>query len=55
MLLDIGCGSGLSGEVIESEGHFWCGVDISGHMLGKVSIISIYVINRKFIFLITII
>jgi len=34
-LLDIGCGSGLSGEVLEEEGHHWVGVDISKDMLGK--------------------
>lgn len=33
-LLDIGCGSGLSGEIIEEEGHVWAGVDISASMLG---------------------
>lgn len=34
MILDIGCGSGLSGEVIEEQGHEWVGMDISGSMLG---------------------
>ena len=34
-LLDIGCGSGLSGQVLEEEGHFWVGLDISKSMLGK--------------------
>ncbi|GKT26586.1 Probable 18S rRNA (guanine-N(7))-methyltransferase [Aduncisulcus paluster] len=33
MLLDIGCGSGLSGEVIDAAGHMWVGVDISKDML----------------------
>lgn len=33
MLLDIGCGSGLSGEVVENEGHYWVGLDISPSML----------------------
>lgn len=33
MLLDIGCGSGLSGEVIEDQGHMWVGVDVSASML----------------------
>ncbi|CAH8516860.1 unnamed protein product [Heterobilharzia americana] len=33
MLLDIGCGSGLSGEVISDSGHHWVGVDISKDML----------------------
>nr|QBH74337.1 hypothetical protein [Franklinothrips vespiformis] len=32
-LLDIGCGSGLSGSVLEEQGHFWVGVDISAAML----------------------
>jgi len=32
-LLDIGCGSGLSGKVIESNGHTWMGIDISENML----------------------
>jgi 18S rRNA (guanine1575-N7)-methyltransferase len=34
-LLDIGCGSGLSGEILEEEGHLWVGLDISPSMLGK--------------------
>ncbi|KXJ29094.1 probable 18S rRNA (guanine-N(7))-methyltransferase [Exaiptasia diaphana] len=33
-ILDIGCGSGLSGEVLTNEGHYWIGVDISEAMLG---------------------
>ncbi|KAL0094891.1 S-adenosyl-L-methionine-dependent methyltransferase [Phycomyces blakesleeanus] len=32
-LLDIGCGSGLSGEILEEEGHVWVGMDISPHMI----------------------
>lgn len=32
-LLDIGCGSGLSGSVLEEAGHFWVGLDISSSML----------------------
>ncbi|OQR75595.1 putative methyltransferase WBSCR22-like [Tropilaelaps mercedesae] len=32
-LLDIGCGSGLSGEVITEQGHLWVGMDISTAML----------------------
>ncbi|KAJ3336943.1 hypothetical protein HDU93_001863 [Gonapodya sp. JEL0774] len=32
-LLDIRCGSGLSGEVLEEEGHVWVGVDVSEAML----------------------
>lgn len=33
-LLDIGCGSGLSGSVLEEHGHYWLGLDISTNMLG---------------------
>ncbi|KAG2157234.1 williams-Beuren syndrome critical region protein 22 [Suillus clintonianus] len=32
-LLDIGCGSGLSGEILEEEGYIWTGVDIAPSML----------------------
>lgn len=37
LLLDIGCGSGLSGSVLEENGHMWIGLDISSDMLGKSS------------------
>ncbi|GIY96131.1 hypothetical protein CEXT_653921 [Caerostris extrusa] len=33
LILDIGCGSGLSGEALEEKGHEWIGVDISKAML----------------------
>lgn len=33
-LLDIGCGSGLSGEILDEEGHVWVGVDVAPSMLG---------------------
>lgn len=33
-LLDVGCGSGLSGTVLEENGHMWIGIDISPSMLG---------------------
>uniref|UniRef100_A0ACD5VVU3 Uncharacterized protein n=1 Tax=Avena sativa TaxID=4498 RepID=A0ACD5VVU3_AVESA len=33
MLLDIGCGSGLSGETLTEHGHHWIGYDISESML----------------------
>jgi 18S rRNA (guanine1575-N7)-methyltransferase len=32
-VLDIGCGSATSGEVIAESGHFFCGVDIAHEML----------------------
>ncbi|KAL1947849.1 hypothetical protein VTO73DRAFT_13573 [Trametes versicolor] len=32
-LLDIGCGSGLSGEILDEEGHIWVGCDIAPSML----------------------
>jgi 18S rRNA (guanine1575-N7)-methyltransferase len=35
MILDIGCGSGLSGECLDENGHYWIGIDISKSMLGK--------------------
>ena len=33
-LLDLGCGSGLSGDVLTEMGHSWIGLDISPSMLG---------------------
>uniref|UniRef100_A0A146KNG6 18S rRNA (guanine-N(7))-methyltransferase n=1 Tax=Lygus hesperus TaxID=30085 RepID=A0A146KNG6_LYGHE len=33
LLLDLGCGSGLSGSVLEENGHIWVGMDISQAML----------------------
>lgn len=33
LLLDIGCGSGLSGETLSENGHHWIGLDISSSML----------------------
>jgi 18S rRNA (guanine1575-N7)-methyltransferase len=32
-VLDVGCGSGLSGEALEDAGHYWLGCDISKSML----------------------
>jgi 18S rRNA (guanine1575-N7)-methyltransferase len=32
-ILDIGCGSGLSGQELEEAGHYWVGCDISRDML----------------------
>jgi len=33
LILDIGCGSGLSGECLDEDGHTWVGMDISQSML----------------------
>jgi 18S rRNA (guanine1575-N7)-methyltransferase len=33
LILDVGCGSGLSGEILSEEGHIWVGMDISPSML----------------------
>ena len=35
LVLDLGCGSGLSGECLEENGHHWVGLDISKAMLGN--------------------
>ena len=32
-ILDVGCGSGLSGEILSEDGHVWVGMDISPSML----------------------
>ena len=32
-ILDIGCGSGISGHALEEHGHHWVGVDIAPSML----------------------
>ncbi|XP_014786890.1 probable 18S rRNA (guanine-N(7))-methyltransferase isoform X1 [Octopus bimaculoides] len=32
-ILDVGCGSGLSGECLTEDGHIWVGIDISSAML----------------------
>eukprot|EP01080_Neovahlkampfia_damariscottae_P009653 gene9653-1857_t len=33
LVLDVGCGSGLSGDVLSEHGHEWLGIDISESML----------------------
>ena len=42
LLLDIGCGSGLSGEILTEEGHNWVGVDIAPSMLGILLTLSLF-------------
>jgi len=37
LLLDVGCGSGISGEAITDAGHMWIGYDISKAMLNVAS------------------
>lgn len=32
-IIDLGCGSGLSGETLTEQGHTWTGIDISSAML----------------------
>ena len=32
-ILDVGCGSGLSGQELENAGHYWVGCDISRDMI----------------------
>ncbi|CAI9173139.1 unnamed protein product [Rangifer tarandus platyrhynchus] len=34
-VLDIGCGTGLSGDYLSEEGHYWVGIDISPAMLDE--------------------
>lgn len=33
LILDIGCGSGISGDTLDEAGHVWIGIDISQSML----------------------
>ncbi|CAB9496197.1 Probable 18S rRNA (guanine-N(7))-methyltransferase [Seminavis robusta] len=33
LILDVGCGSGLSGQILEENGHVWLGCDVSRDML----------------------
>lgn len=41
LVLDLGCGSGLSGECLDEKGHYWIGLDISKSMLGKDLLLNI--------------
>jgi 18S rRNA (guanine1575-N7)-methyltransferase len=34
LVLDVGCGSGLSGDALVEAGHEWVGLDISSAMVG---------------------
>ena len=34
-ILDVGCGSGLSGDILAEKGHIWVGMDIAPSMLGN--------------------
>jgi hypothetical protein len=43
------CGSGLSGETITEQGHYWVGIDISSHMLGRYRTTAYYI---NFIFIV---
>jgi len=43
-ILDVGCGSGLSGEILTEEGHIWVGMDIAPSMLGTT---SFYYTNKQ--------
>lgn len=46
------CGSGLSGESITEQGHYWVGMDISSHMLGEsITSFSVCVIKHLFQYL----
>jgi 18S rRNA (guanine1575-N7)-methyltransferase len=49
LILDIGCGSGLSGEVLSDNGHYWVGVDISNAMLGNSFIQKLIELKAKLI------
>jgi predicted TPR repeat methyltransferase len=53
LLLDIGCGSGLSGSVLEMKGHYWFGIDISPAMLSTIHYIVIiyYVLYKNEIYI----
>lgn len=36
LILDIGCGSGISGHTISENNHMWIGLDISRDMLSYI-------------------
>ncbi|EEB93237.1 hypothetical protein MPER_08135 [Moniliophthora perniciosa FA553] len=37
-LLDIECGSGLSGEILDEEGYIWAGVDNANSCVGRLQV-----------------
>lgn len=49
-LFCLGCGSGLSGEVITESGHHWVGLDIAPSMLGMQVILLIHIYFAYFCF-----
>jgi 18S rRNA (guanine1575-N7)-methyltransferase len=44
-ILDLGCGSGLSGEILTEHNHIWTGVDISSAMLGILLFKAMYIMQ----------
>lgn len=40
LIVSSSCGSGLSGDYLSDEGHYWVGLDISPAMLGKCVLLS---------------
>ena len=40
LVVSSSCGSGLSGDYLSDEGHYWVGLDISPAMLGKCVLFS---------------
>jgi len=49
LLLDLGCGSGLSGSVAEESGHIWFGMDISGSMLSMLNNLHMFCLQIRII------
>ena len=48
-ILDLGCGSGLSGETLSEQGHTWTGVDISSAMLSMYQINVFKIVSDKLV------
>jgi 18S rRNA (guanine1575-N7)-methyltransferase len=44
-ILDLGCGSGLSGVILTAQGHIWTGVDISSAMLRILLFKAMYIMQ----------